>query len=217
VHYQELQHTCGNDLKTAVTPDRATAAVFIAGAISRQNIEEEGMRPWKIAGLAMLALLPQTWITEASMLACQEPGEEHVPRDSWYRPMPIELIVEPKTKALVKWTAVDPADVHQVVKQKWSKAEAMLEKQWFYKLTADQAQEFTGKSGPKQSDKTPYLVPAIYYERGSGKFYVSTLGKYLSINHDSLGPWPAAMKRDALVVFLKTEPTLLFVTCGRTV
>jgi hypothetical protein len=127
------------------------------------------------------------------------------------------LIIDPVKKTTVKWDKVDPADVHRVVPQKWPKAEAMLEKQWFYKLTLQQAHEFIGKEVPRPSGKTPYLVPAVYYERGTGSFFLATLGKKLWIDHDSFGPWATVMKRDALVVFLKTEPALLFVTCGRTV
>jgi hypothetical protein len=185
------------------------------------------MRTWQTTCVVLLALLSHRWNTQAAMLVRQEPMPEEVqeqlqqlqqaPKDSWYRHPPTELIIEPVKKSLVKWDSVDPADVHRVVPQKWPKAEAMLEKQWFYKLTVDQAQEFIGKQVPKPIGKTPYLVPAVYYDRGQGKFYLGTLDKYLWINHDSLGPWPTAMKRDALVVFLKKEPERLFVTCGRTV
>lgn len=179
------------------------------------------MRTWWIACLVPLALLPLGWSTQAAILVYQEQEQEQTqvqaPKDTWFRHPPTELIIDPVKKTSVKWEKVDPVEVHRVDQKKWTKAEAMLEKQWFYKLTHNQAQEFLGKVVTTPLGKTPYLVPAVYYEGGSGKFYLATLDKNLWIDHDSLGPSPAAMKRAALVVFLKTEPERLFVTCGRTV
>jgi hypothetical protein len=175
------------------------------------------MRPWRIICLVLLAGLQQSWIGQAPILASQEPEAKPVPKDSWYRDMPAALIIDPVKKTVVEWAKVDPAEVYQVTKPTWPKAESMLAKKAITLLSTDQARQLAGKPIVVPPRKKPYLVRAVYYERGTGKYYVSVLGTYLSVNHDSLGPWPAAMKRDALVVLLDTEPNEVFVTCGRAV
>jgi hypothetical protein len=62
--------------------------------------------------------------------------------------------------------------------------------------------------------KTPYLVRALYFQKATGGFSVCILRNKLLVEHLSLGHHWVPMKRSALVVFLKTRPEHVYVTCN---
>ena len=105
-------------------------------------------------------------------------------------------------------------EVHKVTSLMWPKAEAMLKQKSVVRLSAVQATGFVGGNLKAVSGKTPFLVRALYLNEGTGKFMVYQRGKRLWITHGSLGNSAVPMKRQALVIFLKTRPTQVFVDCS---
>jgi hypothetical protein len=90
----------------------------------------------------------------------------------------------------------------------------MLKKTAIVKLTSAQAGELTGKplSGP--AGESPYLVRGLFLNEATGGFSIRYRDGMLSVDHSCLGSRPVPMTRCALVVFLKSPPKQVFVTCS---
>jgi hypothetical protein len=159
-----------------------------------------------IAGLGLFCLLACPSTAHGEIRVCEASAPERASVDSWYH--------APPTNLAGKWTPVNPSDVHRIARNAWKKAEPLLRRQPIVGLSWPQAERLIGQRLARPAGMTPYLVRAVYFEKGAGRFSVSVLDDSLLVDHGSLGPWPVAMRRDALVVLLKDRPREVYVTCG---
>ena len=61
------------------------------------------------------------------------------------------------------------------------------------------------------TDRQPYLLRALFLNRGTGAFSVCSFSDGVLVSHVSLGAHPAPMQRSALVAFLSHAPTTVYV------
>jgi hypothetical protein len=136
--------------------------------------------------------------------------EVRPPSDAWYRPVP-------SGDYQMKWLEIAPSSVYRVARQNMPRAKLSLERSPIVQLRTSQIEGFVGRRVTPPMNTRPYLVRALYYDRGTGRYSVNYRGKSLWVHHQSLGPASVPMKRDALVVFINAEVAQIYVTCGRTV
>ena len=128
--------------------------------------------------------------------------------DSWYKGGPPGL-------RRMAWVELPDDAIHIVSKAKERHAEAMLSEAACLEISSEEASTLTGLSLPRLHDSRYCLVRGVYLFSKSGGFAVATDGdEKLWISHGSLGGHPTTMKRQALVVVLKTLPTTVYVTCS---
>jgi hypothetical protein len=128
-------------------------------------------------------------------------------KDLWYQ-------AAPEGAREWKWAGVKKTEMALTTRQMWPKAKQMLQKVSIVKLKMTQAQALTGKRLSAPVGEIPYLVRALYLNEATGGFSVSFLENKLWVHHDCLGNHPIPMTRSALVVFLKTIPKQVYVTCS---
>lgn len=136
----------------------------------------------------------------------QDSHQEWSTQDSWYK---------------MSTSGIDWSHEERIVDVKFQevtgatepKAESLLKQKPIVRLSVAQAKTFTGGQFKPTKGKQPYLVRAVYLNKGTGAFSVFLNGKKLIVSHGSLGHSAVPMKRQALVVNLSAQPSQVFVTC----
>jgi hypothetical protein len=127
-------------------------------------------------------------------------------KDSWYKTSSASVgLSDEKQFVEVKF--------HEVTNSMQSKAQNLLKQKSIVPLSLAQAKTFTSGQFKQVKAKRPYLVRAVYLNKGTGAYSVFLRGKKLVVSHGSLGRSDVPMKRQALIVYLSALPTEVFVVC----
>jgi hypothetical protein len=130
-------------------------------------------------------------------------------QDSWYNALP---------KGLRAWTwdQLSATDVYEVSSLMQPRTEIMLKRDAAIQLSGTQLQSFTGKSLSRfgTHGKKAFLVRALYMNKMPKGYIVHSNGTQLWVHHEARGTMSRPMKRQALIVFLQSPPTQVFVTCS---
>lgn len=132
------------------------------------------------------------------------------PLDSWYHePQSFGQYLHVKGGTLL---ADD--QIFEVANARESEAEKMLETNALVELSAEAAQQLVGEPFHRVEGCKPYLARGLYLSKGTGRWQVYELGDKLEVSHMCLGKQAQPIKRQALILLLKTKPAEIFVTCG---
>lgn len=138
----------------------------------------------------------------------QKSDKKVYPRDSWYSDVPSSLTPW-------DWDKIEQLYVFEVDRNE-DVAEGILHDKTSIPISAAQFQSFTGKqlTSLDVNNRRPFLVRSLYINKMPRGFLVHYKGTQLWIHHDSVGQTSLPMKRQALILFLKTQPTEIFITCA---
>ncbi|MDP4221133.1 MAG: hypothetical protein Q8916_09200 [Bacteroidota bacterium] len=123
-------------------------------------------------------------------------------KDSWYSPAPPSSGQNHQPIGNNHFHALD--SLHTL------KALSMLESKTIIPLSRKEAADLGVVINPKTS-LNPYLVRALYLNKGTGAYFLSTSVDTLFVSHGSLGKHAVPMTRDCLIVELPKEPHVLYV------
>ena len=132
------------------------------------------------------------------------------PADSWYH-APQNFGEMPHVNS---GNLIADDKVFEVLGARELAAEKMLETKALVELSAEAAQQMVGEAFHSLEDFTPYLARGLYLSKGTGRWQVYELGDKLEVSHMCLGKQAQPIKRQTLVLLLKTRPAEVFVTCG---
>jgi hypothetical protein len=130
-------------------------------------------------------------------------GTIYTSKDSWYSPAPPSYGYNSLTVSENHFHALD--SVHA------PKAMSMLESKPIIPLSQKEAADLGVVLGGNTSLK-PYLVRALYLNKGTGGYFLSASADTLFVSHGSLGKHAVPMKRDCLIVELPIEPHVLYIS-----
>ncbi len=93
------------------------------------------------------------------------------------------------------------------------KRERLLDGTPCLEISAEKAGYFLCKEYNAPPGTKPFLVRAVFLNRGTGAFSAYFTADSLKVEHGSLGKSAVPMKRQALVVSLERLPKEVFVDC----
>lgn len=153
-----------------------------------------------LAAISALGCTAQTEKTPAQIAA------------AWYRPTSTDPKLEARGVGSLR--QLDRSEFSRVTQSQWPKVQPLLEKSALLPISRAQAVTFTGKNFGALASRTPFLVRAVFYPADEGEWTVFHQKAQLATLHFAMGPRKQPMKPDALVVFLPTRPTDIFVDCS---
>lgn len=124
--------------------------------------------------------------------------------DPWYR--------VPEDASYRQWPELRGGRLHEVAESKLDEAVAQLEEVSIVELTEQEAEGLLGKPLPGSPGTTPYLVRAVFLNKGTGRFLIYMSGDQIAVFHGSLGGGERAMGRQPLVLQLEELPAEVYVT-----
>lgn len=128
--------------------------------------------------------------------------------EDWLAPVP-----EVARSASPRYTL--PQDsFREVFASKAGVAESDLVDRTFRHLDRSGVTSYVGNNFHCKGKRLPYLVRAIYGFGGTGGYSVRRMGSALLVSHISLGHRKPAPTKSALVVCLRFQPTMVYVSYG---
>jgi hypothetical protein len=114
----------------------------------------------------------------------------------------------------LKGTPVPDDRIFPVSADSEAEAERLLEEQAIVQLQTDTAKEMVGVEFKPAEGLKPFLVRALVYSKVSGKWGIYEHDCQLQVAHNSLGGGPAQMHRQALVLLLRSKPSVVYTFCS---
>jgi hypothetical protein len=131
------------------------------------------------------------------------------PVDSWYH-VPQSFGEIPHVKG---GNLIADDKIFEVTGARELEAEKMLESNALVELSAEAAQQMVGETFHSLEGCTPYLARGLFLSKGTGRWQIYELGDKLEVSHMCLGKHARPIRRQAVVLLLKTKPAEVFVTC----
>ncbi len=104
-------------------------------------------------------------------------------------------------------------DFHEVRFEKINESNDLLSEKPALEISLNYAKVLIGKEDIALKNNTkPYLVRALYGYKGTGGFYVESLGRDIWIQHASLGSGRPKLIKQPLVIFLEFCPEIVYVS-----
>ncbi len=129
--------------------------------------------------------------------------------NAWYRAIP-ENLPESWSK---QWESIPNENIIPVPQNKLSSVEDLLSTTTWSKLEEKTVKQLIGRA--KQIvEHIPYLVRAVYLNKGTGAYRIFIYRQNLHVKHGSLCDSSVPMKRDVLIVWLTKEPKEVYSTCS---
>ena len=126
-------------------------------------------------------------------------------KDGWLNQPPSNFENAPHLQEL------PDTEFYEVVASKLSAAIVALSDRACIKLSHDDVRFYCGHQFGHDKREDIYLVRAVYHNGATGRFHIFTNGINIDVSHLSLGSLNQ-VNRSALVVRLKTEPKLVYVS-----
>ncbi len=153
-------------------------------------------RRWTFYGLTSLAL---TGVFIGLLQGCS--------KDVWYHSFPPGVTPQ-------LWPRLANSRVFTVKPAMQSETVRLLSNHSAVKLSSEQAARFATGPYLPGSERTAYLVRAVYYSDATGSFQIRSFRDALWVAHYSLGGYFTRMKHRPLIVLLEGTPTQIYVTAS---
>ena len=142
-----------------------------------------------------------SFVLAASLLGCAD-HRAFTKTDVWVRPPDHWSAGRDATS--VQWVEVKPAASVE--------AERRLSSVEAERVSPEEASKYAATPLNLGGDEEPYLVRALYLNRGTGRFKVAFDGRDLYVHHRSLGHHAVPMSRQPLLVALPRPPEHVYVS-----
>ena len=104
----------------------------------------------------------------------------------------------------------------EVVPDQEVEAEKMLDSTSIQQVDVETAHRLAGERFLSKGGYLPFLVRGLYFSKRTGRWTIYETGEKLQIAHHCMGNRNLEMRRQALVILLKSRPAKIYVFCSAT-